>query len=853
MLGAITKATQNGTGATDALFRSTAPAQLHNFAQHDAGDAIATVVSMLISLVAKGHIRGNTRYGMLAFDYLYYVSQEYCTQLKLVGCGHHWRCRFIHHKPAQACIYKANILWQEGFTHMHRGVAVLEHQYIAVREVMGGGVCCAGDNRAVDRQANVLCPIQDSICVIKGRPGGTRIFLECVALNASTQHIPPRQITIEEFTLRQPVLELQDALVAGNHNELRLVVSAGEKDNLTETQLKISFELLLKQDDPSLYYEHWVRDCPTVPTSFQNYTGINLKSSEQWKTLLVPLFSRNHATVDFYLARVIFPKEAKEFPSKLACSGWDLAEKKECLVTGFSGTNDGRYLLPLHIIQRDPEHQHGTNAKILSYLLQPKNDHDMCMTHQNGERRTTNEFLSLLVAQEPEIRVLLDVGAQMLDLHNYELARAWLAISTDASAAIYFNEDDELTVLTRDGTTQLLLSSPFVQQLDQCVIYLDDAHTRGTDIKFPSGFCAAMTLGPKVTKDRLAQASKGPLNQGMDHQARYNAWSKFCADELTPKQLSTKWLQPKAKSLVELYAPHDSSKLIALTVPEIHEHCVNLGITSLREGGMDEEQEREVIHEVVREQEEERPPRVSPAKHSLSNEVVDFVKTGAISNKSSVFRPVFTTLSNTSAITNEPHVWSRWVLTTEDFCRTIVPTEGDESSKMDDFLRPVQWIVSSQMAVRQVLVIFSPHEVEKLLPYICKSEHVHLHIYTLRTTKSMKPSDDLRLYSIPAVSADWTLPRGLMSQLNCLYGSAGSFVCTLKTCKMKKIWSSNAMGSSYLNNVLAASWEKLDVLLGLRRKGMVFAQTHMGRVLDGRLLVERDFEHAEAELDMDVE
>ncbi|KAN0082743.1 hypothetical protein V8E55_008538 [Tylopilus felleus] len=163
-------------------------------------------------------------------DYLYYVSQEYCTQLKLVGCGHHWRGRFIHHKPAQACIHKANVLRQEGFTHMHRGVAVLEHQYIAAREVMGRGVCRAGDNRTVDGQANVLCPIQDSICVIKGRPGGAWIFLERVAPNASTQHIPPRQIIIEEFTLRQPVLELQDALVAGNRNELRLVVSAGEKD-----------------------------------------------------------------------------------------------------------------------------------------------------------------------------------------------------------------------------------------------------------------------------------------------------------------------------------------------------------------------------------------------------------------------------------------------------------------------------------------------------------------------------------------------------------------------------------------------------------------------------------------------
>ena len=98
-------------------------------------------------------------------------------------------------------------------------------------------------------------------------------------------------------------------------------------------------------------------------------------------------------------------------------------------------------------------------------------------------------------------------AAQMLDLQNLELAKAWLFISANASAAIYFNEDDELTVLTRDGSTQLLISSPFAQQLDQCVVYLDDAHTRGTDIKFPSGFRAAVTLGPKVTKDRLTQGT----------------------------------------------------------------------------------------------------------------------------------------------------------------------------------------------------------------------------------------------------------------------------------------------------------------------------------------------------------
>ena len=168
---------------------------------------------------------------------------------------------------------------------------------------------------------------------------------------------------------------------------------------------------------------------------------------------------------------------------------------------GFSGTNDSQYLLPLHITQRDPDHQRGTNAKVLLYLLQPENNHYMCMTHENGERRTTKEFLKILISQKPEIRVLLDVGAQMLELENRQLAKAWLDMKLDASAAIYFSEDDELTVLTRDGRTQLLQSSSFGQQLDQCVVYLDDAHTRGTNIKFPTGFCAAVTLGPKVTKD----------------------------------------------------------------------------------------------------------------------------------------------------------------------------------------------------------------------------------------------------------------------------------------------------------------------------------------------------------------
>ena len=160
----------------------------------------------------------------------------------------------------------------------------------------------------------------------------------------------------------------------------------------------------------------------------------------------------------------------------------------------------------MSVTQHDLNHQQGSNAKVLAYLLQPENDFYI-VTHENGKRQTTFEFLRSVTTQVPEIRVLVDVGAQILDFSNRQVAKEWLDIVRVASGAVYFNENDELTVLTRNGITQLLSSSPLSQQLDRCVVYLDHAHTRGTDIKLPVGSRGAVTLGPKVTKDALVQGS----------------------------------------------------------------------------------------------------------------------------------------------------------------------------------------------------------------------------------------------------------------------------------------------------------------------------------------------------------
>lgn len=93
----------------------------------------------------------------------------------------------------------------------------------------------------------------------------------------------------------------------------------------------------------------------------------------------------------------------------------------------------------------------------------------------------------------------------MLEMTNQELVKHWLSLREDVAAGVFFNDEDSLSVLTQDGVVEPLYSSTFLQQLHQCVIYLDDAHTRGTDLKLPRDFRAAVTLGPKVTKDRLVQ------------------------------------------------------------------------------------------------------------------------------------------------------------------------------------------------------------------------------------------------------------------------------------------------------------------------------------------------------------
>ncbi|VDB86671.1 unnamed protein product [Peniophora sp. CBMAI 1063] len=594
---------------------------------------------------------------------------------------------------------------------------------------------------------------------------------------------------------------------------------------LTEQQVSQCFTLLLKMDDPQREYAEWVdvggRD---VPSTIRQLSGVNLDDRGLVEAVLVPTFSYNYAVINFFLSHAVFPREAKEFPHKLGTSAWDLAERKPNVTTGFSGTKDNRFLLPTSISQKDLPEQRGTDALVLSHMLQPENSYAAYTGTRSGEG-----YLQFIVSQKPVIRVVLDVGAQMLDLKNEAFARVWLELCDESVQAAIFFKDDDLAVVTRDGVVERLRSSSFSEQLDRCIIYLDDVHTRGTDLKLPKDYRAALTVGQKVTKDRLVQGAMrmrklgygqsvmilAPedidrairraagldtfaivqvrhvlqwamletcedisqhiphwAEQGVDYQRRLQGVNSYIATSDTDILRDT-WMRQEARTLDEMYgtttSAHENHELWESVQKhtDIMARLSTMGINSIGSARLSEEQEREVVLEVERERQVERPPKAQPARHHLHQDVLEFVRTGAIPASSTQFVNLFTPLNR------DGDAWDPRLLATRDF--SAVLDAHHSLSGLHEYLRPLAWVLSQGVdgpSAHIRLVVISPFEANQLLPILrTNASGVRLHIFTPRLVRSMPSVSNLRLYSIPALpSGNWSVPTELQLHLSLIAG-----------------------------------------------------------------------------------
>ncbi|KAF1931308.1 uncharacterized protein M421DRAFT_56909 [Didymella exigua CBS 183.55] len=287
---------------------------------------------------------------------------------------------------------------------------------------------------------------------------------------------------------------------------------------LNTSQFKQAFEQLVKMDDPNVEYAKWV--FPRAPLGLEEFSAVNAEDDWQLNNLF-QLIRLNASLVNFYLNNFVFPQYAKTFSVKLQASGWNLfpsrTDTMECRVTGFSGTNDTHNLMPMLIRQADlPELAH-TNAEVPYYLMASRNRGYVRMNYEAGRRWTELDLIKHLVnpqgvskayvRHENSIRILIDAGAQVLEHSSRDFAKAWLDEDTNAAAAVYFDDDHRAWALYRTGNRTPLLASPFADSLDRCVVYLDESHCRGTDLKLPVYGKAALTLGQHLTKDALVQAA----------------------------------------------------------------------------------------------------------------------------------------------------------------------------------------------------------------------------------------------------------------------------------------------------------------------------------------------------------
>ncbi|KAJ4350053.1 uncharacterized protein N0V89_008674 [Didymosphaeria variabile] len=353
-----------------------------------------------------------------------------------------------------------------------------------------------------DVEDYLICLLVDAIC--KGQIAA----LPCAEIPASAQE--DIRTFISSSTVSSYVVTQVNNLFKEKQHLMKMLCLL----RLNLPQFKQAFEQLLKLDEPSVEYEKWATR--NLPECLRDYTAINVEDSLQLRELY-QYVCFNIYLLDFYLNNFVFPRHAKQFDTKLQASGWDLVlfdptSTSNCRTTGFSGTNDSRHQLPMMITQNDLPNLAHTNAEVLSYLLEDRNREYVRMLDKSGRRWSEENLLSELSkpnrpGAKQQIRILIDAGAQILEHDNLGLAKAWLKIDGEATAAVYFDDEHRPWVLYRTGKRVPLLATPFAESLEDCVVYLDESHCRGTDLKLPPSARAALTLGPHVTKDAIAQAA----------------------------------------------------------------------------------------------------------------------------------------------------------------------------------------------------------------------------------------------------------------------------------------------------------------------------------------------------------
>jgi len=367
-------------------------------------------------------------------------------------------------------------------------------------------------------------------------------------------------------------------------------------------------------------------------------------------------------------------------------------------------------------------------------------------------------------------------------------------------------------------------------------------------------------------------------HQGCSFDDRNRAWERYKKGSDSAPEFINILKEKESYSLKELYGMSESvatSNQGSQLKIWIQDRCKQFGAGSTHDARMREEQEREVSQEKEEQRQIERPPPAVPLMHTLHEDVRTLVSTGSIPINVKGILPACRCLLKTTLRpfaerlekTAFPHIF-----VTEDFTRTIQMTVGYISSTChtDDFLRPVQWVLSSRKQPQ--LVLLSPFEAHALIDQIRESPFVTLHIYAPRTSRNMRSFDDLRSFMVPHRDPAPAIPANITGELNLFAGQLyfASRSAYEGTCQMLGLYLKDPADSIELppgaidatgfvrdpsaRNVLGIQYAQftdspvafLRKLTELRRKGQGFLPTHVGQMLHARDIPDDEFDQCES-------
>lgn len=289
-----------------------------------------------------------------------------------------------------------------------------------------------------------------------------------------------------------------------------------------------------------------------------------------------------------------------------------------------------------------------------------------------------------------------------------------------------------------------------------------------------------------------------------------------------------------------------------------------IDIGDFTDGGLSEEQEREVLHEVEEEREVERPREVVPAVPAECKALLNLIEDGTMPTGSfDGILPAFEVLKTTKLAAHYSQAsWPMQILATADFMRTI---KSREPRSQDDFLRPVQWVLHAKR-IKQPIII-SPHEANVFMDSIRRSKRATLFLYQARVSKSMASFDKLDVYKIPENDNGVRMSPEQVAILNLFAGQLyfNTFEDYKVLCGLIGLWDGERdlpVRRKVANDNWVApacrkanGWdectfksspvETIKSFINMRRLGIEWSHTHMGRILAGRLLSRKDFEEEE--------